>query len=325
VVTAQFSAEKDLEDFIEVQVSLLSSLIGQDLLIIGRQVTVVRRRIDLLAIDGTGAIYIIELKLDEATPATISQVLDYRRRIKLLNRDEIIRTVAEGARKLDLDDAFQRHFGRPLPQTVNGSQVLMIIAASIPRRTASAILELKDLGCSIATFRYVAASGAINLIPCCRDEQDVESSYVKTRPPISRERSTAGRSHRSPIYRVQIEETTRRFWLLHTQNLTSTFVTFRSVYDAYEKWVHTQTAEGPQLPLRSGGLFARQLHRIVAESGEWTHVFLPPETNMVDLEKLTDPPSARTRRDADHRISAYQRNAIGPALPSNRAFSKTGE
>ncbi|TFD52357.1 hypothetical protein E3T46_05680 [Cryobacterium sp. Hh11] len=305
-----FLAEKELEDYLEVHLSLLLSRLGLDLLIIGRQVnTVVRRCIDLLAIDAAGVIYIIELKLSAASPGVIAQVLGYRREIKQLNREETIRRVADGPWKVDLTDAFQRHFGHPLPETVNESQVLVIIAASFPGQTARSILELKDEGYSITAFRYVE-SDAVSLIPCCRDDQDVEASRAETRSPAQRKNSAAPASHWSPPYRVNIDFSIRWSWLSHAHRYPGPIVTFSFVYEQYEQWVRAQGPEGLQLPLRTQGHFGRQLAALTAESGAWTGVYLAPGSTMKTLATLTSLPSTRTDRDADHWIVGYLRNPV---------------
>lgn len=301
-----FRDERRLEDYLKVHLPLLLSTLGQDLLIIGRQVG----GIDLLAIDAAGVIYIIELKLNGASPAVIAQVVDYRRWIKRLNREELIRMVADGRLHVDLADAFQRHFGRPLVETVNESQVIMIIAASIRGRTARAILELEDSGYSMTTFRYVVQSDAVSLVPCCLDDQDVETLQPERRTPAPRKASTAPASYRSPSYTVHIDLEIRWFWKSHAHHFTGPIVTFKFVYEQYEQWVRAQGSEGLQLPLRTGWHFSRQLAAITAESGEWTRAFLPPGSNMNTLATLTSPPSTRTRRDAKHWIVAYMRNPL---------------
>ena len=305
-----FRFETKLEDYLLVQLSLLLSRQGADLLIIGRQVKSLGRRIDLLAIDATGVIYIIELKLNAASPSIIAQVLAYRRGIKRLNRQELIRLVADGPLHINLTNAFQRHFGRPLPEAVNESQVLMIIAASIPRMTAHAILDLKDASYSITTFRYVVESNAVSLIPCCRDDQDVEALHAETLPSALRKRSTDQVSHVSPPYGVPIDDSVREFWLTRAHLFTSPIVLFSFVCEQYDEWVRSQAAEGRQLSLRQTGLFGRQLSAITAESAEWTHTFVAPGSNMNTLATLTSPPSTRTQRDANHWIAAYLRNPV---------------
>jgi hypothetical protein len=302
-----FWFEKDLEDYLEVNLSLLE----QNLLVIGRQIKIgIRRRIDLLAIDSTGVIYIIELKLNKASPAIIAQVLDYRHSIKRLNREEIIRVIASGDLGIDLEDAFQRHFGHPLPETVNHSQELMIIAASIHPRTARSVLELKDAGYSITTFRYVVQHDAVGLIPCSRDHDDLEAAHTATTPLARLKRPTAAISFRSPTYRVRVDLHIRWFWLTQAQFLPSPLASFELVYERYELWVLAQSDEGLQLELRTPGQFGRQLAAITAESEEWSRVFVAPGSNMDARETSMDAPSVRTRRDFHHRIVAYQRNTV---------------
>lgn len=308
-----FRLEADLEDYLEAHLSLP----GQGVLIIGRQikrgrqvrrgrrVRTVGARIDLLAIDSTGVIYIIELKLDKAGPSIIAQILRYRRAIKQLNRQELIRVVSDGALKIDLVKAFQRRFGHPLPEKVNESQVLVIIAASIHRETADVILELLDTVYSIATFRYVFQSGAVSLVPCCRNDRDVaEGSHLSTSPSTPPNRSLAmlGRS----TIRVPVDVNTRRFWLTHAQDFASV-VTFRFVYARYEGWVQAKTGEGVRR--RQEGQFGRDLSAIVAESNEWTRVFVAPCSDMAVYDTLMAPPPFRTRRAQGYSRVAYQRNA----------------
>jgi hypothetical protein len=307
-----FRIEKDLEDHLEKHLLFP----GQHLLIIGRQVKRERQlkrgrqvrtvgaQIDLLAIDSTGVIYIIELKLNKALPSTTTQILRYRRAIKQLDRQKIIRAAADGALKLDLVKAFQRRFGHPLPRKVNESQVLVIIAASIHQETADAILELLDEGRSVATFRWVYQSYGVSLIPCCRSDQDVaEGSHLATRPSAPPNRSLA--TPRRSNIRVPVDRNTRRFWLSHAQDFTPV-VTFRFIYERYEDWVHAQTDEGVRC--RQEGLFGRDLSAIVAESNEWTRVFVAPCSDMAGYDTLMAPPPVRTYRAQGYSHVAYQRN-----------------
>lgn len=307
-----FQLENALEDYLEAHLSLP----GQRLLIIGRQVKrgrqikrgtqviTVGARIDLLAIDSTGVIYIIELKLGEASQSIIAQILRYRRRIKRITREELIRDVADGRLKIDLVKAFQRRFGHPLPETVNESQVLIIVAASIDPKITDSILDLLETCYAVATFRYVVRSGALSFIPCCRSDQDVaEGSHLE---PIASAPPNRTVVASGPTIRVPVDEKTRRFWSAHAQDFASV-VTFRFIYERYEHWVHAQDAEARP---RQDGLFGRDLSAIVSESNEWTHVFVPPPGNMAANDTLIAPPSVRTCRAQGHSHSAYQRNPI---------------
>ena len=71
VAPAALDAEERLEDLVEGRIDILG--LG-DLLIIGRQViTAFGKRIDLLAIDGQGDLYVIELKKDKTPREVVAQ------------------------------------------------------------------------------------------------------------------------------------------------------------------------------------------------------------------------------------------------------------
>jgi hypothetical protein len=304
---APFTSEAILEDYLESQLSHHLSHIGQNLLIIGRQIG---GRIDLLAIDATGVTYVIELKLNEADSQITTQVLVYRRWLKRLNREKLISVVASGRLNIDLEAAFQRHFGHALPETVNESQVLMIIAASIHPDTAEAILELQDSGISCTTFRYVVQPEAVSLIPCCRDDENVEEgTHIGTKRTAFGTRARAAIPARASSHRVNIGEDVRQFWRDHAEDFTP-FVTFNYVYERYEHWVQTQAAEGLSPRLRQWGQFARQLHALVIEAGDWMRVYVPPGNEIDAYETIEVTPSWRTSIRAGYRIVAYARKPV---------------
>src|SRR4051794_22819934 len=68
----------DSEDRLETWIEQDSSILGLDVLIIGRQVrTPYSGRIDLLALDAEGSLVVIELKRDRTPREVVAQVLDY--------------------------------------------------------------------------------------------------------------------------------------------------------------------------------------------------------------------------------------------------------
>lgn len=302
----EFRVEKDLENYLENHLSLP----GQDLLIIGRQVKTVGGRVDLLAIDSAGVIYIIELKLNVASPSAIGQVLGYLCSIKGLNRETFIRLVADGDLRIDLVESFQRHFGHPLPETVNESQVLVIIAASIDPATANVILELLEGGYSgtVKTFRYVRRLDAVSLIPWCRNDQDVdEGLHAGATLSVPPNRIDAPRK---TLVNYPVNENCRRFWLTHAHDF-GPFVTFGFIFERYEDWVGAQPASG--VHLRNKGSVGRQVCAIIAESNEWTRVWVAHRSDMAAYDTFKAPPSVRTYCTQDHRVVSYQRNPVGRA------------
>ena len=67
-------SEKRLEDLIETDPSVL----GQPLPLIGRQIpTSYGKYVDLLALDGEGAIHVLELKRDRTPRDVVAHTLDY--------------------------------------------------------------------------------------------------------------------------------------------------------------------------------------------------------------------------------------------------------
>lgn len=302
--------ESDLEDYLVLHLPLHLANLGLDLLIIGRQVKVPPAGvIDLLGIDATGTIYIIELKVHLADPETIAQVLDYFGSIRRMTKQELKHATATGRIRVNWEAAFQRHFGFPIPETLNQSQKLMVIASSFDPRTArtllvvQSLLQLKEEGCRVLAFHYLVDSHELSLVPLNLEERYLEPYAVA--PTRGRRPSS---TPRSPVqlqrYKVRID--VERFWLTHAPDFISPVALFRPVYELYERWVRPQLAEGDE-PLQAGQ-FGRQLAAFVAASGEWTRVFLPPETKVELYEPLVDLPSIRPRFGPSHPLVAYLRN-----------------
>jgi hypothetical protein len=298
-----FQSETDLENYLLGKLSLLLSLLGEDLLIIGKQVTTAYgRRIDLLAIDATGAIHIIELKLGGTTPEIVGQVTDYLYWVRQLTMDEIIRVAARAPLCVNLRAAFQEHFGHPLPETVNRTQGVMIIALAIDAKTQRSMLAIRHPGLSTTMFRYAVKADALILIPCCRDGQDKEATQPVLRPPFPRSVLTV---HRAKHYTAYIHCGVREFW--QSQDFVLPVVLAAFVYALYVEWVHEQVAEGWDLTLQQDGQFHRQLTAITAESGQWAHVNVPTGISMETLAALPTLPSTRTKPAAGYQTTAYMR------------------
>lgn len=304
-----FQVEADLEDYLQVHLQLHLSNLGLDLLIIGRQAkTATRGMIDLLAIDATGVVHIIELKLGRANPAITAQLLAYRRPVKRMVREDLIHLAACNRLRVDLPSAFQRRFGHPLPETVNRSQVLVAIAASMHPQTAQSLLELKESGYSVEAFRYVVSSHVLQLVPFRLEEQDLKLP-VATKRSMRQPRPTSSPQNQLTPYNARID--VKWFWMIHALQFISNLVTFTFVHDLYVRWVWSHAVDGIR-PIQAG-VFARQLAVLVASSGGWTRVLLPPGTTIDPYEPLAEPPSMSARIDASHRLVAYLRR---PEMPS---------
>ena len=121
----------DTEDRLEQWIAEDVSLLGLDLLIIGRQVrTSSGGRIDLLAIDEQGDLVILELKRDRTPREVIAQALDYASWVDRLLPPQIAELSLEYLKK-PLVDAFSETFETPLPEVVNNDHRIVIVASEL--------------------------------------------------------------------------------------------------------------------------------------------------------------------------------------------------
>lgn len=124
-----------LESRLEQLLDADTSLLGQEVLIIGRQVpTDYGKYIDLLALDVDGNVHVIELKRHRTPRDVVAQLLDYGSWVSGLGYDDIKRIF--NARSDDsLDESFDAKFGQPLPDELNSEHSLTIVASSLDSST----------------------------------------------------------------------------------------------------------------------------------------------------------------------------------------------
>jgi hypothetical protein len=121
----------DSEDRLETWIEQDSSILGLDVLIIGRQVrTPYSGRIDLLAIDYQGNLVIIELKRDRTPREVVAQVLDYASWVHGLSEDNVL-DLASTYLTGRLADVFANRFGTPLPAPLNHAHRMVIVASEL--------------------------------------------------------------------------------------------------------------------------------------------------------------------------------------------------
>ena len=121
----------DSEDRLETWIAQDPNVLGMDVLIIGRQVTTTfAKRIDLLAIDGEGNLVIIELKRNMTARETVAQVLDYASWVNVLP-PETINNIASAYLKKPLADAFKQCFETAIPDDINTSHRMVIVASKL--------------------------------------------------------------------------------------------------------------------------------------------------------------------------------------------------
>ena len=142
LVSTTLPTEAMLEDFLESDPSLL----GTRLLVIGRQVrTPHNKYIDLLAVDGEGAVHVLELKREKTPREVVAQVLDYGSWVSSLTRDEVI-SLANEHLGGPFEAAFTETFGTPPPDELNTELQLTIVATELDDSSERIVTYLRTFG-----------------------------------------------------------------------------------------------------------------------------------------------------------------------------------
>ena len=148
--------EKRLEHWLNQDISILSA----DLLIIGRQVeTDYGKYIDLLCINSNGDLVIVELKKDKTPREVTAQVLDYASWVKDLSHERILNIANTylAKKNTNLEEAFQQRFGDEMPDVLNDSHSMLVVASEIDESTERIIKYLSDsygVNINVAQFQY---------------------------------------------------------------------------------------------------------------------------------------------------------------------------
>ena len=151
--------EATLEDLIVAD----PTMVGLDVLIIGRQVhTAVGGFIDILALDSDAQVHVIELKRGRAPRDVVAQTHDYGSWAASLTLDEVATLYAEHHEAADLEDAFAERFAQPLPDVFNPDQQLTVVASNLDAasdRIIEYLAERFGVPINAVFFRYFEDAG----------------------------------------------------------------------------------------------------------------------------------------------------------------------
>ena len=178
------------ESLIENWVEADPSLLGLDAIIIGRQVPTDHGKfIDLLAMDASGGLVIVELKKDRTPREIVAQVLDYASWVRTLTTPEVYER-AEKYLDKRLATAFREKFGEPIPERLNSTHSMLIVASELDaasRRIVEYLSEEHGLAINTVFFNIFEADGREWLTTdFLLDQEDVEErSGRKVRAPWS--------------------------------------------------------------------------------------------------------------------------------------------
>jgi hypothetical protein len=144
IVQIKFSridSERKLEDVLTKKIEVIS----EDLLLLGRQIcTSYGKVIDMLAIDGDGKTYILELKRNRTPREVVAQGIDYASWVQNLSYQEIKTIFEENNHPKLFETAFSEKFGNELPEKINEEHQITIVCAELDDETERIINYLAN-------------------------------------------------------------------------------------------------------------------------------------------------------------------------------------
>lgn len=155
-------AAQHLEDELETWVTQVPNVLGDDLLVIDRQREIPGvGRLDLLCIDKTGKLIVVELKRDRSPREAVAQVLDYASWLNDADPEEILNH-AKDHLGVELPEAFEGHFHAEMPDIIPQNHRLLIVASrldSSAERIVNYLGERYGVEFNVFLFKYAKLAG----------------------------------------------------------------------------------------------------------------------------------------------------------------------
>jgi hypothetical protein len=293
------ASEKALETLLESD----ASLIGVNLMIIGRQVeTNGHGYVDLLALDEHGHIWVIELKRHRTSRSVVAQIVDYGVWAETLSAGEVASIFAIYCPGVNLASAFEAHFGKPMPAEVNATQELVIVAGALDSQTRENVQYLQRFSVPIRTvlFEHFEVGGRI-LLACVREKLDAGFSRwapptatledSRTAGPVAPPSQISPRGARTRLheYRDGIQPAhaqAKDFWARYRAQFQWDFLPPDFLFALHQKWQRDERSVGrPRLPFSRETLVQRLRDIVQGEDG-WEYRQASPAHLMVAFEPL---------------------------------------
>lgn len=161
-------ASQHLESELENWIANTPDVLGENLLIIDRQrdIPEIGLRLDLLCIDETGQLIVVELKRDLSPRGAVAQALDYA---SWLN-DADAEAVAANAKEYlgrDLSDAFENHFHIEMPEVQTQNHRIVLVASRLDasaERIVNYLRERYGVELNVLLFKYAKLSGGQEIL-----------------------------------------------------------------------------------------------------------------------------------------------------------------
>lgn len=198
---SRLAREELLEDWVRQD----PSIIGLDCLVLGRQViTGFGARIDLLVMQRGGDLVIIELKRDRTPRDVIAQALDYASWIATLSTADV-HDLASRYLGRRLQDAYRERFDEALPETVNASHSIVIVASQLDPSSRRIVEYLSSRG-------GVAINTAFFSILGLADQQYLATDWLLDQEEVVERVVRRTRAPWSGLYYVNVGEGPHRSW-----------------------------------------------------------------------------------------------------------------
>lgn len=199
VPSSRLDFEDRLEDWLERDIAVLR----EDLLVIGRQVpTAFGGTIDLLCLDTDGNTVVVELKRDKTPREITAQTLDYASWVRDLPAARIIEIANTYlGHRGPIETVFRERFGNEIPEELNSSHSMMVVAAHVDAASERIIQYLSrvyGVPINACTFDYFLDS---------EGREFMARVFLMEPEAVERRASTAGTSKRAPpLTPEQLEE-----------------------------------------------------------------------------------------------------------------------
>lgn len=261
--TVDFEAR--LEDWMHADISVLSD----DLLVIGRQLdTQGGGTLDLLCIDSSGDLVVVELKRGKTPRDVVAQALDYGAWVSGLSYDDVVGIGNREIGDIGLAAAFLTRFGSELPEVLNDSHQLMVVSSEVDDRSERIIRYLNDthgIAINAVKFNYLCdADGRELLARTHLIEPEVAEDRLPQRSRSKRRRAVTLEDHQQRADRQGVGELYRRLvdglsrW--RRPDSATTMVTF--YFREPEGWIATFNVITAESDSETGLRFNAYKHRM---------------------------------------------------------------
>ncbi len=296
---SRIASEALLEQIIEA----VPSLLGIELLMIARQVSIDRRRADLLALDSECRLCVIELKAGSASRDVVSQIVSYFASAKKLTLADLEIMYSPSSGDFALRESFAELFQQEIPEELQGEPQLFVVAEGFSDETqeALAVLQSRSLQITAVTFlhfrdqrrKYLIRTGSSSSIVGTDHRADTQrilsavsslKSYIKSsehrlKQAIQQEHGVTGpraaledvKGGRQLRFSAPYVEQLQSFFLDCSPHLTCSFVPTSYLQALYLKWSQQTPKQSMMRGMEAPTFFGRRFKEFIIHDEDWQH------------------------------------------------------